>query len=186
MLSAEHQCVLSQLMLSAERGKTRRVELELHEARARARVVPAGALASDSGVHGFCGADCGSQTVIEYQGAMVSSNVWVTSRPGWATVGRARGSTGRRSVNVDVVPGTGLVRDEPHGRLVVPDVLPVLVEPAVPRAPGVLALTAGLTGFWMGLRPLQSSSPTAFGATPVLAACAASVVAEVSPASASR
>jgi hypothetical protein len=42
-------------------------------------------------------------------------------------------------------------------------------------------MTAGLTGFWMGLRPLQSSSPTAFGATPALAACAASVVAEVSP-----
>ena len=42
-------------------------------------------------------------------------------------------------------------------------------------------MTAGLTGFWMGLRPLQSSSPTAFGATPVLAACAAGVVTEVSP-----
>ena len=64
-------------------------------------------MASDPGVHGFCGADCGSQTVIEYQGATVSSNVWVTSRPGWATVGRALGSSGRRSRNVTLSPEPG-------------------------------------------------------------------------------
>jgi hypothetical protein len=60
--------------------------------------VPFGALASDSGVQGSIGVDCGSQTVVEVQGATVSSNVCVTSRPGWRTVGRARGSTGKRSV----------------------------------------------------------------------------------------
>ena len=47
---------------------------------------------------GSIGVDWGSQTVVEVQGAMVSSNECVTSRPGWRTVGRARGSTGRRSV----------------------------------------------------------------------------------------
>ena len=73
---------------------------------------------------------------MEIHGATESSNQWVTSLPGSCTVGRPRihrQLLGER----DVAPGTRLAGDEPHGRLVVADVVPVVEEPAFVRAPRI-------------------------------------------------
>jgi len=59
------------------------------------------------GVQCVCGKDCGSQMLIPNHGAMLSSNQWVTSCPGFLTVGAAAGSIGRRSVNVTLFPDPG-------------------------------------------------------------------------------
>ena len=58
-------------------------------------------------MHGSSGADSGSQTVVEIQGAIDSSNQCVTSRPGWATVGAPAGSAGSFSVMDMLFPEPG-------------------------------------------------------------------------------
>ena len=58
-------------------------------------------------MHGSSGAEFGSQTVVEIQGATDSSNQCVTSRPGCATVGAAAGSVGSFSVMDMLFPEPG-------------------------------------------------------------------------------
>jgi hypothetical protein len=67
-----------------------------------------GAFLSLSGLHEVCGYEYGSQSAIPNQGATDSSNQWVTSLPGLATVGGAAGSNGRVSIQVTsfAEPGT--------------------------------------------------------------------------------
>ena len=56
MVSAAHHFVLLQLIAVDERGEAGRVELQLHERRARGvRVADRAELLSLSGLHGFCG-----------------------------------------------------------------------------------------------------------------------------------
>jgi hypothetical protein len=69
-----------------------------------------GAFASERGVHGSCGSEFGSHSSIENQGAIVSSKLCVTSFPGCAVVGSARGSLPSVSTNVTSLPDPG--RDE--------------------------------------------------------------------------
>ena len=59
-----------------------------------------GALLSLFGVHGAIGYERGSQIGMLNHGATDSSNQWVTSLPGVATVGMATGSRGRVSTQV--------------------------------------------------------------------------------------
>ena len=68
---------------------------------------PWGALLSLFGTHLVCGYEFGSHMLIPNHGAMLSSNQWVTSWPGWLVVGMAFGSIGRRSVNDTLLPEPG-------------------------------------------------------------------------------
>ena len=91
IVSAEHQCVLSQLMLSANGAKPGRVELQLDERGPASREV---ALAAhwrpSAGCTAASGAEFGSHTSVEIHGATDSSNQWVTSWPGVLHRRRAR------------------------------------------------------------------------------------------------
>ena len=99
---------------------------------------------------------CGSQTVVEIHGATDSSNQCVTSWPGRLDRRHGRRVAGRVSFMLKLLPEPGRVETEPHGRLVVPDVVPVLEEPAAPdaRALGVRAGQVELDGVLDGAKPV--------------------------------
>ncbi len=144
MFSAAHQCVLSQLSLSAKGALPGGYSCISMNAEPPPWVVgpqltPAqvGALESEFGVQAVPGKELGSHRAMENHGAGLSSNHFERSDPGCEIVGRPPSGRGRgSSVQVTLPPDPGALDSEGRVRFVVADVVAVVVEPAAP----VLAL----------------------------------------------
>ena len=153
--------------LVGEGREAGRVELQLHERRARR---PGTCRAARSRRSAACTAAAASELRVAEVRRDPGGDGQLEAVRRRRVRGGARsagpcGSTGSRSIPGESLPEPGRDGEEPQRRLVVADVVAVVLEPLGRRRARVGARRRGLTGCWIGLKPLQSSPPAACGIT---------------------